>query len=86
MAKVVLTRKLPAGAMRLLEDAHSDSRISELVVWPKDCAADADWLKDAAKGASGLLVMLNDKCVPLIYTLAFGSAESLNSAQLSNIG
>jgi hypothetical protein len=39
----------------------------QLVIWPRDCVCDRDWLLEHVEGAVGLLVMLTDKAN---YTIA----------------
>ncbi|ORY16995.1 hypothetical protein BCR34DRAFT_75759 [Clohesyomyces aquaticus] len=56
--KVVVTRQLIEPAQKLLE-AASDL---ELIQWPTDQPCDRSWLLEQAKGASGILLMLSDKC------------------------
>lgn len=56
--KVVLTRNLPEEGAKLLAQ---DDRI-ETVAWPEDRPCDRSWLLENARGASGILCMLNDKC------------------------
>ncbi|KAF2688110.1 hypothetical protein K458DRAFT_175532 [Lentithecium fluviatile CBS 122367] len=55
--KVVVTRQLIDEAQRLL-DANTDL---EIVQWKSEKPCDRSWLLSNAKGATGLLVMLNDK-------------------------
>lgn len=62
--KVLVTRKLPEQGSKLLQEASKSGRISDLVQWPEDRACDRAWLLQNVKGATGLIVMLNDKvCV-----------------------
>ncbi|KAF2709029.1 hypothetical protein K504DRAFT_408433 [Pleomassaria siparia CBS 279.74] len=56
--KVVITRQLSADAQKLLDDVTD----LHVVQWPSEKPCDRSWLLEHAKGASGILVMLTDKC------------------------
>ncbi|KAF2866434.1 D-isomer specific 2-hydroxyacid dehydrogenase [Massariosphaeria phaeospora] len=56
--KVVVTRQLIDEAQELL-DGRSDL---EIVQWQSEKPCERSWLIDNAKGASGILLMLTDKC------------------------
>ncbi|KAF1955921.1 hypothetical protein CC80DRAFT_535939 [Byssothecium circinans] len=55
--KVLVTRQLIDEAQKLL-DSHTEL---EIVQWNSEKPASRTWLLENAKGASGFLVMLNDK-------------------------
>ncbi|KAF2473729.1 uncharacterized protein BDR25DRAFT_256568 [Lindgomyces ingoldianus] len=56
--KVVVTRQLIEPAQKLLV-ADPDL---EIVQWPSEQPCDRSWLLEHSKGASGILLMLSDKC------------------------
>ncbi|KAF2277320.1 uncharacterized protein EI97DRAFT_493282 [Westerdykella ornata] len=57
-SKVVVTRNLIDEAQQLLEADNS----LEIVQWKSDQPCDRSWLLENVKGASGILLMLSDKC------------------------
>ncbi|KAF2738907.1 hypothetical protein EJ04DRAFT_7016 [Polyplosphaeria fusca] len=56
--KVVVTRQLISEAQTLLEAVPD----LDIVQWPSEGPAERSWLLEHAKGASGILLMLSDKC------------------------